>query len=193
MTRAECPVDWTNNSRISQKTNKQKFEKNLHALTNLKLDSKTVDPIVEQRKVERYLEDKSIINPHYNSWNILLQHLFFDPADIGDDEITGKILLSDEPPILIKGSQTFPIKNDQIENIVIYYPTIKMLHLIFPTELDNKYYKFDGTLMEYLYSTKYRLFNQKILEDSPWVTEQCNQIINEHGYPNVVITTLSTS
>ncbi|KAI3389222.1 hypothetical protein SNEBB_007771 [Seison nebaliae] len=67
-----------------------------------------------------------------------------------------------------------------------------MLYLTFPTHVENKYYKLNGTFDEYLQSTNYRTFNQKVLEDLPWIQEICNEIINQYDYPNIVVFPLTS-
>ncbi|KAI3386685.1 hypothetical protein SNEBB_004147 [Seison nebaliae] len=57
--------------------------------------------------------------------------------------------------------------------------------------MEQKYYKLDGTFMEYLNSIKYPTLNQLILEDIPWIQEKCTEIIYQNDYPQIVIFSLS--
>ncbi|KAI3383536.1 hypothetical protein SNEBB_009840, partial [Seison nebaliae] len=122
-----------------------------------------------------------------NAMNVLLTYLFFDPEDVGN-RLKGIIYYQDKDPVLVRGSNPFPLVKRHTEYL-IYYPPIQLINFgFFPMELDETYYNLDGTYIEYMDSIQHHLFNHQIMVDIPWIREICINIIDEDGYPKIVVT-----
>ncbi|KAI3382898.1 hypothetical protein SNEBB_003579 [Seison nebaliae] len=117
----------------------------------------------------------------------MLPQLFLGPEYVSDKDIIRTVYKPDFSSESVVGSKKLsPINCDKC---IVHYPTLELIHFELDyVRSDIEYYKFDGTLTEYMESLKIRTFSERF-KDEMWIKFQTEEIIMDHGFPKIVITT----
>ncbi|KAI3389416.1 hypothetical protein SNEBB_002811 [Seison nebaliae] len=115
----------------------------------------------------------------------LIHYLFLGPNDVTQNTYTVMIIQEHCNVRLIKGPYGLPFV--ELEEMIMYIIPLKFVYFnIDISDYEKKFFKYDGTLQEYVDSLTVHLFNERVFGAQAWIAHKTNTIFMHADFPLVV-------